>query len=126
MRDVQKLPSTFFVHLNHSLDVTKLIVFFLFILVFSFFHMLQCKRFNSHFLFQVTRWFTNPLTLGSYSYLSLRTEREGVTQGDLAEPTHEGRVLWAGEATSLHHYSTVHGAIETGRREAERSLNGNL
>ena len=38
----------------------------------------------------------------------------------LAEPV--GRVLFAGEATHDTHFSTVHGAIETGRREAERIL----
>uniref|UniRef100_A0A1I8PJQ4 Amine oxidase domain-containing protein n=1 Tax=Stomoxys calcitrans TaxID=35570 RepID=A0A1I8PJQ4_STOCA len=29
-------------------------------------------------------------------------------------------VLFAGEATSRHHYSTVHGAVESGYREANR------
>lgn len=32
-------------------------------------------------------------------------------------------VLFAGEATHPHHYSTVHGALETGRREAHNILN---
>lgn len=32
------------------------------------------------------------------------------------------RVLFAGEATSLNHYATVHGASETGEREAKRIL----
>lgn len=32
------------------------------------------------------------------------------------------KVLFAGEATSQTHYSTVHGAIESGQREAERLI----
>lgn len=32
------------------------------------------------------------------------------------------RLLFAGEATSEHHYATVHGAVETGWREAKRII----
>lgn len=32
-------------------------------------------------------------------------------------------LLFAGEATSIHHYSTVHGAVESGYREANRLIN---
>lgn len=37
----------------------------------------------------------------------------------------QGRLalLFAGEATHPHYYSTVHGAIETGYREADRLIN---
>ncbi|XP_075166428.1 spermine oxidase-like [Haematobia irritans] len=31
-------------------------------------------------------------------------------------------LLFAGEATSMHHYSTVHGAVESGHREANRLI----
>ena len=43
---------------------------------------------------------------------------------DLAHPLYNGMgkpiVHFAGEATHDHYYSTVHGAIETGLREAKR------
>ena len=38
----------------------------------------------------------------------------------MAEPEMDGKLLFAGEATHPQHFSTVHGAIETGWREAER------
>lgn len=44
----------------------------------------------------------------------------------LAEPVvvdSQQVLLFAGEATSPNHYSTVHGAIETGFREADRIIN---
>jgi len=63
-------------------------------------------------------WSTNPLVRGTYSFNSPSTligSREV-----LAEPV--GRILFAGEATNSIHYATVHGAIETGRREADRII----
>jgi len=64
------------------------------------------------------QWFTNPLVRGAYSF-----NPPSFTPGDreaLAQP--EGRKLFAGEATNNVHYATAHGAIETGRREADRVL----
>ena len=66
----------------------------------------------------VTTWGTENTTLGSWSYLNPTTPRNA--QASLASPV--GRVLWAGEATHSTHFSTVHGAIESGWREAERIL----
>ena len=40
----------------------------------------------------------------------------------MAEPAMGGRLLFAGEATHPRHFSTVHGAIETGWREADRII----
>lgn len=41
---------------------------------------------------------------------------------DLAEPINN-KVFFAGEATSTHNHSTIHGAYESGLREAEVILN---
>eukprot|EP00090_Calanus_glacialis_P015575 TRINITY_DN24583_c0_g1_i1.p1 TRINITY_DN24583_c0_g1~~TRINITY_DN24583_c0_g1_i1.p1 ORF type:complete len:418 (-),score=163.35 TRINITY_DN24583_c0_g1_i1:64-1263(-) len=68
---------------------------------------------------RVTTWGGNHLTRGSYSYLTPSTPPN--SPAILAEPV--GRVLWAGEATHSTYFSTVHGAVESGRREAVRILN---
>jgi len=68
---------------------------------------------------RVTTWGGDPLTRGSYSYLTPSTPPN--SSAVLAEPM--GRVLWAGEATHSTYFSTVHGAVESGRREAERIIN---
>merc|ERR1711981_1103638 len=65
-----------------------------------------------------TKWGTGPSTRGSYSYVNSRLSEDA--HSVLAEPA--GRVLFAGEATHDTHFSTVHGAIETGRREAEKII----
>nr|CAD7574731.1 unnamed protein product [Timema californicum] len=69
-------------------------------------------------------WGTNPHFLGCYSYRSVDSDVLGVSASQLASPVvnSQGKevLLFAGEATSDHHYSTVHGAIETGFREADR------
>jgi monoamine oxidase len=65
----------------------------------------------------VTRWTTDPLALGSYSFVPV-----GAAWSDmraLAEPV-DGRLLFAGEATIPEHHATVHGAILSGVREAVR------
>lgn len=62
----------------------------------------------------ITRWAADPWSLGSYTYLAV-----GATPQDrrtLAEPL--GRLVLAGEATSVDHPSTVHGALLSGRRAA--------
>ncbi|KAF2890522.1 hypothetical protein ILUMI_15651 [Ignelater luminosus] len=72
-------------------------------------------------------WYENPHFRGTYSYESVESRKEGTSQESvLAEPlkTSDGQdvVLFAGEATNPIHYSTVHGAIETGFREAQRII----
>lgn len=65
----------------------------------------------------VTRWSSDPLSLGSYSIVPV-----GATLADLAslgEPEGE-RLLFAGEATTRAYPSTAHGALWTGLREARR------
>ncbi|XP_055846030.1 spermine oxidase-like [Episyrphus balteatus] len=74
--------------------------------------------------FKTTGWYKNENFRGSYSYQSVRAEEVNAKPSDLASPlessTKKPLVLFAGEATSDHHFSTVHGAIETGWREAKR------
>ncbi|MCL4296015.1 MAG: FAD-dependent oxidoreductase [Anaerolineae bacterium] len=63
----------------------------------------------------ITRWASDPLAWGSYSYLP-----PGATQDDretLARPVAD-RLFFAGEATSADYPATVHGALLSGRRAA--------
>ena len=66
----------------------------------------------------VTRWGSDPFAGGSYSHLPV-----GATPDDydvMAEPAGQGRLLFAGEATSRRYPGTVHGAFLSGVREARR------
>lgn len=66
---------------------------------------------------RLTRWSSDPLAGGSYSYL-----RVGGTLDDLealGEPLGD-RLLFAGEHTAGAHHQTVHGALLSGLREAAR------
>ncbi|KAJ3649630.1 hypothetical protein Zmor_021361 [Zophobas morio] len=74
-----------------------------------------------------TKWCTSPNFEGAYSYVKNGKYKENLTyQEELGQPLRndDGKpmVLFAGEATSSTHYATVHGAIETGFREAKRIL----
>lgn len=69
-----------------------------------------------------TAWHTSKHFQGSYSYRSLESDRLNVSAADLAQPLGNNAVLFAGEATHSSFYSTVHGAIETGHREAQRII----
>ncbi|OWR47430.1 hypothetical protein KGM_206203 [Danaus plexippus plexippus] len=73
-----------------------------------------------------TTWFSNPFTRGCYSYDNLLMAKHPSARADLGAPltNSEGvlRVLFAGEATDLTHFSTVHGASDSGYREAMRLL----
>ncbi|XP_054009840.1 spermine oxidase-like isoform X1 [Hylaeus anthracinus] len=72
-------------------------------------------------------WYTDEHFRGSYSFRSITTEKLNAKTKDLADPlvTTDGKPIihFAGEATHDHYYSTVHGAIETGFREADRIIN---
>ncbi|RZB41681.1 uncharacterized protein BDFB_007270 [Asbolus verrucosus] len=72
-------------------------------------------------------WRSNSHFRGTYSYERAGCDKDNIRyQEDLAEPLKvQGKpvVLFAGEATNPVHYSTVHGAIETGYREAQRIIN---
>ncbi|GAB0496836.1 hypothetical protein MMPV_008157 [Pyropia vietnamensis] len=67
----------------------------------------------------VTRWRSDPYARGSYSYPAVGATPDDYTT--MATPV--GSTLrWAGEATSLEHPSTAHGAYVSGLREAMRLL----
>ncbi|XP_026479207.1 spermine oxidase-like [Ctenocephalides felis] len=74
-----------------------------------------------------SKWGTNPYSRGSYSLRLLKTENFGGSSTELSQPVIDasGRsaILFAGEATSQNYYSTVHGATESGFREANRIIN---
>ncbi|XP_049884223.1 spermine oxidase-like [Pectinophora gossypiella] len=71
-------------------------------------------------------WFTNPYTRGSYTFDSVACAPYPNSRTDLAAPLTDSsgrpRVLFAGEATDETHFSTVHGAAETGYREASKLI----
>jgi spermine oxidase len=71
-------------------------------------------------------WQSNPYFCGSYSFRSKKSIEFDVCPSDLAEPVADSngslRLLFAGEATHDHRYSTVHAAVETGWREADRIM----
>ncbi|XP_073278938.1 probable polyamine oxidase 5 [Primulina huaijiensis] len=75
-----------------------------------------------------TQWGTNPLFLGSYSYVAVGSSIDDIDT--LAEPLPQItnlespplQILFAGEATHRTHYSTTHGAYYSGLREANRLL----
>lgn len=74
-----------------------------------------------------SQWYTNPHFRGSYSSISVEADAMNARNNDLAEPLllnadKRSVIQFAGEATSEHHYSTVHGAIESGWREADRLI----
>ncbi|XP_054708898.1 uncharacterized protein LOC129218603 [Uloborus diversus] len=73
-------------------------------------------------------WKTNPYFCGSYSYLTIANEDQKAFNSDLAKPILSNHVFcqqhpviqFAGEATHSSFFSTMHGAYETGIREADR------
>ncbi|XP_010242213.1 PREDICTED: probable polyamine oxidase 5 [Nelumbo nucifera] len=79
-----------------------------------------------------SRWGTDPLFMGSYSYVAVGSS--GNDFDSMAEPLPKSsggcvyvaspplQILFAGEATHKTHYSTTHGAYLSGVREANRLL----
>ena len=70
----------------------------------------------------VTDWNSNPYTLGSFSHQTVNSVISKVGPKNLQEPIEQDRILFAGEATHEKFFSTVHGAIESGLREAQRII----
>ncbi len=91
-----------------------------------------------------TSWLNNPLFFGAYSYPTFYSSHRSFKYyilkiyicmlqrltyyfiiSDLAAPVpseKQPRVLFAGEATHDHYYSTLHAAYNSGIREAERLI----
>jgi monoamine oxidase len=65
-----------------------------------------------------THWASDPWSLGSYSHA---LPGHAGDRAILAAPA-EDRIFFAGEATSAHFYSTVHGAWESGLRAADEAI----
>lgn len=77
-------------------------------------------------IFYRSKWYSNPNFRGSYSCYTLKAEALDASTQKLAEPIKNSNgkpvIQFAGEATSLKHFSCVHGAVETGWREADRLI----
>jgi monoamine oxidase len=67
----------------------------------------------------VTRWAADPYARGSYSFVAVGSSPDDMKA--LAEPVN-GRLAFAGEATVAEFFGTVHGAYQSGVREADRIL----
>lgn len=74
--------------------------------------------------FKRTQWYSNASFRGSYTFRSMYTDELRTGAWDLATPLMDlqgkPRLQFAGESTHNHYYSTVHGAVESGWREAQR------
>lgn len=66
---------------------------------------------------QITRWAKDPYALGSYSFNAVGVTPK--TRRDLSGTDWDGRLIFAGEATSVDYYGTAHGAYVSGLRAAE-------
>ena len=67
----------------------------------------------------VTRWAEDPFALGSYSFLGVGSSADD--RAALAAPI-GGKVFFGGEATSVDHPSTMHGAYLSGQASARACL----
>jgi monoamine oxidase len=74
------------------------------------------SRFPAPVASQITRWRADPLALGSYSYHAVGAAKSA--RNDLAGSDWDGRIVFAGEACSADHPSTVHGAWMSGLEAA--------
>ena len=69
--------------------------------------------------YKISRWLSDPDAYGSYSFTKVGSTVEDYDR--VAQPGGKN-LFFAGEHTSKHHHSTVHGAWETGQREAARVI----
>ena len=66
---------------------------------------------------QITRWSRDPLSRGSYSFNAVGVSAN--TRRALAGQDWDGRLIFAGEATSAEHFGTAHGAVLSGLAAAD-------
>ena len=71
---------------------------------------------------QISRWRQDPFARGAYSFYPVGTSQKDRTA--LFGADWDGRLHFAGEATSRDHPATVHGALITGRKAAKAALRG--
>lgn len=77
-----------------------------------------------------SKWSTNEYVCGAYSNRSLKFQALGhdiecLSEPMVSQPMGSPLVLFAGEATDRQHYSTTHGAMRSGLREAQRLITFN-
>lgn len=73
-----------------------------------------------------SKWVSYQWTKGAYSYCSTKCDVLETRQQKLSEPVcvnDEPKVLFAGEAVHDTHFSTTHGAYESGQKQADVLLN---
>lgn len=71
---------------------------------------------------QISRWSRDPFALGAYSFNAVGVTPQ--TRRDLAGADWDGRLVFAGEATSAHYFGTAHGAVLSGRAAATMITTG--
>lgn len=73
----------------------------------------------------VTRWASDKYSRGSYSHMikDLSEFRHRIAFQEALSNSDGGIVRFAGEHTDVDHFATVHGALISGRREADAILN---
>ncbi|XP_065166695.1 spermine oxidase-like [Atheta coriaria] len=78
--------------------------------------------------FRKSAWYSNEFVRGTYSYQTLASRKiqnpsaNVILSQPILNKDNIPRILFAGEATHPRFYSTVHGAIESGFREADRLI----
>lgn len=72
---------------------------------------------------KTSKWRSDPFAYGTYSFHSDDDDLSVALAEPLFDNSKAPKVLFAGEATHEHFFSTVHGAIESGFREAKRLIN---
>lgn len=79
---------------------------------------------TSYITGDIQDWGTSPYVLGAYSFPAPGTiSATGINQRDiLAEPIHNNKVFFSGEATHSTHSATVVGAIDSGNRAASEIM----
>lgn len=84
---------------------------------------MKFKKKLNFFFFGRSKWHSNPHFRGSYSSHTLHSDALNASRDELAAPITNAQnkpiLCFAGEATSRGHFSTVHGAIESGWRAAQ-------